>query len=414
MTIPTSLVPGEPPIPFAARPALPSPAQWARLEQRITAIGGGVDVIVPVYRGYDETLRAIYRVLSARNHCGFRLVVIDDASPEPALVSRIAELAAAGLFLVMGNPRNLGFIATVNRGMRLDSSRDVVLLNADTEVFDGWLDRLRAAAYSGSRIGTATPLSNAATILSYPLWLQDYHGALELDPAALDRLCAATGQPPLEIPTAVGFCMYLRRDCLTQTGLFDEASFGRGYGEENDFCMRAAALGWRHVAAANTYVWHWGGRSFGVEKPQRIALAMQTLRRLHPHYEGLVQDFIARDPLVSVRALLDGARIRNSAACNRLGPAPAVAGTDSAANRGRIGLLRQSRWNTRRWRLQHDRAAPTPNLPDLELGTDPQPAIDLLRQLAVDRVRLPAGFPRRRHAALRSLAAAIGATWEEQ
>ena len=43
----------------------------------------------------------------------------------------------------------------------------------------------------------------------------------------------------------------------------DAVTFGKGYGEENDLCMRARARGWRHVLAADVYVHHVGGRSFG-------------------------------------------------------------------------------------------------------------------------------------------------------
>ena len=54
----------------------------------------------------------------------------------------------------------------------------------------------------------------------------------------------------LNIPTAVGFCMSIRRDCFDDVGIFDEALFARGDGEENDFCLRAVKRGWRNVLAA--------------------------------------------------------------------------------------------------------------------------------------------------------------------
>ena len=53
-----------------------------------------------------------------------------------------------------------------------------------------------------------------------------------------------------EAPTAVGHCMYIRRACLDEVGELDVENFGLGYGEENDFSLRAAANGWRNVIAA--------------------------------------------------------------------------------------------------------------------------------------------------------------------
>jgi len=293
---------------LAAAP--PPMADWQDVPpRRFAGNGCSVDVIVPVYRGYAETLCAIRQVLAARCATPHRLVVIDDASPDARLRRQLDALAGRGLFELLRNEANRGFVATANRGMRL-SANDVVLLNADTEVFDGWLDRLRAAAYSSADYATATPLSNAATILSYPIPLRDNRKPPGLSPKQLDRIAAALGAAPIEIPTAIGFCMYVKRAALDHAGLFDEAAFGRGYGEENDFCMRARKLGWRHAAAADTFVWHWSGRSFGGSRKRRIAQAMRTMRRLHPEYAGIIADFIAADPIAPARASLDAARAR--------------------------------------------------------------------------------------------------------
>src|SRR5439155_9965202 len=139
------------------------------------------------------------------------------------------------------NDRNLGFVQSVNRGMALHPDRDVVLLNSDTEVANDWLDRLARAAYSDANVATATPFSNNATICSYPFegWTGGVPGMLGL--AGLDRLFASTNAGRLvDMPTAVGFCMCIRRACLDQVGLFDAARFGRGDGEENDFSLREA------------------------------------------------------------------------------------------------------------------------------------------------------------------------------
>ena len=57
--------------------------------------------------------------------------------------------------------------------------------------------------------------------------------------------------------------MYIRRAALADVGLFDADAFGRGYGEENDFCLRASARGWRHLLACDTFVYHEGTVSFG-------------------------------------------------------------------------------------------------------------------------------------------------------
>jgi GT2 family glycosyltransferase len=291
---------------------LPEAAAWEQLAGRGESLKAQVDVIVPVYKGYVETMLCLYSVLVAGSATDFELVVVDDASPEPALSEKLREMAACGLFTLLVNTENIGFVATVNRGMARHPGRDVILLNSDTEVYDGWVDRLRAAALRNERTGTVTPLSNNATICSYPRFLHDNPFPLEITYAELDRMAAVVNAGiEVESPTAVGFCMYIRRECLVQTGLFDEATFGKGYGEENDFCRRAARRGWGHVIAADVFVRHWGGTSFGGEKPSRMAAAERKLERLHPGYHSEIARFVKQDPLADVRACLDWARLRN-------------------------------------------------------------------------------------------------------
>lgn len=268
-----------------------------------------IDVIVPIYRGLAETRRCLESVLNNAQRTPFELVAINDASPEPALSEWLEQLAAEGRLTLLTNERNLGFVLTVNRGMSLHPGRDLVLLNSDTEVANDWLDRLVATAQHNPAAGTLTPFSNNATICSYPFegWNGGVPGTLGL--AGLDRLIAETlpGRT-IEIPTGVGFCMYIRRTCLDQVGLFDAERFGRGYGEENDFCRRAAAQGWQNLLAADVFVFHEGGVSFAAERIALQEKAMQRLLEAHPDYLDHVHAFIARDPVAPLRTEITRAR----------------------------------------------------------------------------------------------------------
>lgn len=271
-----------------------------------------VDVIVPVYKGLADTQTCINSVLASSNQTPFRLVIINDASPEPELTEWLRQQALLdSRVLLLENPQNLGFVGTVNRGMALDNQADVLLLNSDAEVANAWLDRLRAAAYSAPDAGTATPFSNNATICSYPRFCADNELPPGYDTASLDELFARTHPgATLDIPTGVGFCMYIRRDCLAQVGLFDVEHFGKGYGEENDFCQRALHAGWRNLHVLDTFVRHTGGVSFGDSKTPRELEALATLKRLHPQYEDDVQSFVAADPARQYRDAIDIARLR--------------------------------------------------------------------------------------------------------
>ncbi|MGE5088689.1 MAG: glycosyltransferase [Candidatus Levyibacteriota bacterium] len=268
-----------------------------------------VDVIVPVYRGLAQTRRCLDSLLANPQETPLAIVAIDDASPEPGIVAYLDELAARGAIELLRNDGNLGFVRTVNRGLARHADRDVVLLNSDTEVANDWLDRLRACACREPDVGTATPFSNNATICTYPFegWTGGTPGTLGL--AALDRVFASVNAGRhADLPTAVGFCMYIRRACLDAVGAFDAERFGRGYGEENDFCLRASAAGWRSVLAADVFVFHEGAVSFSGEREALTRAATTALLDRHPGYSRMIEEFHAADPLRPFRAAIDDAR----------------------------------------------------------------------------------------------------------
>lgn len=264
-----------------------------------------VDVIIPVYRGIEETSRCIDSVYAARCQTPFRLIVINDCSPEPAMYGYLEEAARRYGFMLLTNEVNRGFVGTVNRGMALSEENDVLLLNSDTEVSADWLDRIMAQGYARDRIATVTPLSNNATICSYP----DFAGRRVLSPGvSLDRMDAACAEANrgryVPVPTGVGFCMLIRRACLDEIGLFDEEAFGKGYGEENDFCMRAAAEGWENILALDTFVFHAGEVSFAADSSAGKARGMDALLAKHPRYLLDVASHVSEDPGRAFRAAI--------------------------------------------------------------------------------------------------------------
>ncbi len=268
-----------------------------------------VDVVIPVYDGLAETRACLQTVLQTVTHDWARVVVINDCSPNPEITAYLRRQEAEhGGFVLLENEANLGFVATANRGMLYDPQRDVLILNSDVEVAGNWLERLRDAAYHHDKVASVTPFSNNATVCSFPNMCEDNDLPFGLSVADVDAQFRSEFdvEDAFQIPTGVGCCMYMRRDCLDQVGVFDLEAFGRGYGEENDWCQRASRAGYRNLHAANCFVYHRGGVSFGAEHDPRLAVALDTLDRKYPRYHSDIQRFIARDParLARVRAWL--------------------------------------------------------------------------------------------------------------
>ena len=261
-----------------------------------------VDVIVPVYNAPDDLRLCVASVLATLRP-DVRLVLIDDASPHSGVATFFAEMErrAHPQVVLLRNDVNRGFTGTANRGMGL-SRADAILLNSDTIVTAGWLDALMHCAATDARIGTITPFSNNAEICSFPDFCVANAWPADGDANRVAAAMAAAAVPSYpDLPTGVGFCMFVRRALLDAIGDFDPA-FGLGYGEENDFCLRAAAAGWRNVLADNAFVVHTGGRSFEGQKawlgPRNMALLLER----HPHYLDMVHAYIAADPLRPLRA----------------------------------------------------------------------------------------------------------------
>jgi GT2 family glycosyltransferase/glycosyltransferase involved in cell wall biosynthesis len=305
------------PVLLRAPPALPRPASKTKaMSERLRRVPAlqklhrrqPIDIVIPVYKGLAETLDCIASV-RAMTSLPIEIVVIDDASPVEDLVRALRELARKGEITLLHNDANLGFPGAVNRGLELHPGRDVVVLNADAEVFPGWLEGLRAAAYSATDIATVTPLTNRGSIASYPAKGQDCSTG---EGAALAKLApqANTGRP-VEAPTGVGFCMFIRRDCLDDIGLLDATSFETGYGEENDFCLRASARGWRHLITPQVFVRHSGGLSFGHRRDPLLERNLAILNQRYPGYETLIARFQDADPLGPARRALDEVQLRH-------------------------------------------------------------------------------------------------------
>lgn len=257
-------------------------------------------VVIPVFNAADALQRCLQSLAVHRQGIA-KVIVIDDASTDPKVAELLAHYANDAWFEVHQNPHNSGFSSSVNRGITLAGDADVILLNSDTQVTAGFARRLRTTAYSARDIATVTPISNNAGAFSVP-----QAGVNALPALGLARLARAIAQAgiaaPVEVPTGHGFCLYIRRTAITACGLFDAVAFPKGYGEENDFCLRASALGWRHVIDCRTYIYHQGAASFGADKQALLVKGKAIIDARYPHYASAVEAVFGGAAIAQVRA----------------------------------------------------------------------------------------------------------------
>lgn len=281
-------------------------------KQPIALAQTGVTIILPVYNAFDLLPEVLARVLK-HTDLPWRLIVVEDCSSDtqvrPWLQQWLTRLDAstASRITLLKNEANLGFIRSVNRAFAaaLPFGDHVVLLNSDAFVPARWASRLIRPLLDNDNVATVTPMANDAEIFNIPAICQReqlYPGEAD----AIDEIAARflPGNDIADAPTGVGFCMAMNINFLRKCPQLDTI-FGRGYGEEVDWCQRVREMGGRHVGLGGLFVEHRGGTSFGsAEKLKLIRKNNQTIARRYPCYDAEVQEFIRVDPLSTPRLAL--------------------------------------------------------------------------------------------------------------
>ncbi|MEI3394911.1 MAG: glycosyltransferase [Clostridia bacterium] len=268
-----------------------------------------IDIVVPIYNAYEFTEECIKSVIRNTNLTTHTLVLINDKSPDEKILPMLLKYQKENQdkqIIVLENEQNMGFVKTVNKGMKY-SQNDVILLNSDTEVTKNWIEKIQKCAYSNQYIATVTPLTNNGTICSVPNFGIDNELPSGMTLEEYAKMIEETSKNRYpELTTGNGFCMYIKRDVINELGLFDDKTFGKGYGEENDFCYRALDHGYTNVLCDNTFVYHKGTQSFKKENltATRAALIeehMNLLRKKHPIYVQKTDNFIANNPIRDIQ-----------------------------------------------------------------------------------------------------------------
>lgn len=286
---------------LSLKPAFLAPASMQDCRYPATTI------IMPVYNAFELLTEALERV-DRHTDVPWHLVVIEDASPDERVRPWLRDWAAdrADRVTLLLNNQNQGFVGSVNRGLAMAAQRGgpVILLNSDALVPQGWASRLLQPMLEDERVASVTPMSNDATILTVP-WIA---GCTGLQPGAADRIDAGaqrlSTQARAQVPTGVGFCMAMSRAALDRVPALDPA-FGRGYGEEVDWCRKVAAAGMIHLGIGNLFVEHRGGESFGnAAKAEALERSAGIIRSRYPEFDDEVRRFIDADPLLTARLVL--------------------------------------------------------------------------------------------------------------
>lgn len=277
-------------------------------------VSSKLDILVPVYKDWVLTRQcllalrsAVSMALSAQHKREIYIHVTNDCSPDDAVNRNLEALCGELGIIYHENHENLGFIRTVNNFMTATTG-DVLLVNSDVILSRHCIDELMTAwERLGAHVASLTAFSNNATIFSYPRQIVENSvsstEAIECIADAFLRSGAngGVGVATHQVPVSHGFLMYLSRTALNAVGVFDEY-FGKGYGEEVDWAVRAALKGFEHHVCTTAYAFHKGSVSFGAETRQKVVRnSNNIIAQRYPFYDKMVQDFIHADEFLALR-----------------------------------------------------------------------------------------------------------------
>ncbi len=265
-----------------------------------------IDIIIPVYNGY-EFLEPLFDSLEANTFSAHRLIVINDCSPDervkPLLLKRLEKYPTS---IFIDHTENQGFLKSVNEAYTYTSNH-FLILNTDTEVPKYWIERLMYPIIHMDNIASTTPFTNSGEIASFPNFVADNEIFEGMSVDTLDEVFREVNPKDFyaQVPTGVGFCMGINYTLTKTLGMFVEDTFGKGYGEENDWCQRAIKEGYKNLIVPNLFVYHKHGGSFTVEEKQKLLKENATkLLDRHPNYSKDVSTYIQEDPHNHLRHIL--------------------------------------------------------------------------------------------------------------
>ena len=255
-----------------------------------------VTIIVPVYGDWASLCECLESLKSYINPAVHKVLLVNDCGPDAEKIEREIKKSIRGHnnFVYYRNKKNLGFVQNCNNAvLNLDKTKnDILLLNSDTKVTKDFLQEMLGVLYSDKKIAVVSPRSNNATIATIPLSSAPQKGIGALKSHELFVKIKNKLPPRSLVPTAHGFCMLIRRELIEKYGLFDEV-FGKGYGEEVDFCQRVRLAGYKCALANHAYVFHQEARSFSLEaKAKLLEKNNKIIWQRYPNYRQEVRDYM--------------------------------------------------------------------------------------------------------------------------
>ncbi len=240
-------------------------------------------IIIPVYNASDYTKACIEKLYSSPNLANFEVIVVDNDSKDETKGLLAEEQKRRPNFSYYRMAENYGFAGGVNHGLSQAKGKYLIILNNDTLVTPGWIDRLIEAFRSDELIGLVSPVTNY--VGEGP---QVDPSAMNISPTEIDAYAQSIVDKGIiyESHRLVFFCVALKREVVDNLGLMD-TGYIKGNFEDDDYCLRAILAGYRLAIAQNSFVYHFGSMTFKKNRIIHDDYMDKNRKRFYPKVQRL-------------------------------------------------------------------------------------------------------------------------------
>ena len=263
-----------------------------------------IDIIIPVFNEL-VLLPPLCKSIVDNTLSPYRLFIIDDCSTEKDVYPFLNKFKLDHPQLtieIIQNKKHIGFINSVNQVVQY-TKNNFVILNCVHELPTGWLERLMHPILENKSIASTTPFTADDLIHRYFDLLDIKDNDINFSVNKLDRFFQ--NLIPINeihnIYTGFGFCMGVNKLIFDEIGLFDNNSSRAEYGDEAEWCIKAAKKGYRNIFVPNLFVYHHKNRTLFDDIKQQPNSGLTTIQLQN---EAVQNKFLNGYPLREISQFL--------------------------------------------------------------------------------------------------------------
>jgi GT2 family glycosyltransferase len=253
-----------------------------------------LSVVIVNWNTSELLIQCLESIFNAESSLTFEVVVVDNGSTDnsvQAVSNRFPQVR------IIANDRNFGFAMANNQGIRIGNARYYLILNSDTIVRPGSLDKLVHYADEHLEAGMVGPklLNMDGTLqeswAEFPSFWSEITGQPVRKRYPIGDPCFA-----YDVDSILGACMLVREEVVRSIGMLDEEYFM--YSEEIDWCFRIKRGGWRIHYYPESEMFHIGGASASMNNLRQLSLLYQNKILFFSKNYGYFKSLLLRYGLV--------------------------------------------------------------------------------------------------------------------